>query len=126
MLRSMLGSWYGRKAVLWACLCTAAVSPAAGCLAPPTPQEVLATGFRTPDQTFATFKTALRGDLLALEYRSFSVSFRALHGIPSLMAYSKAREELLKREPLLRWIATAEIIDRVELSPNRMQLTAEV
>jgi len=117
---------YGSGTALRACLWTALAASPTACLAPPTPREVLAAGFRTPEQTFATFRTALRGDLIDLEYRCLSPSFRLRHGIPSQLIYERAREELLRREPFLRWIATAELLGRTDLDADHVLLDAEV
>ncbi len=52
---------YAFLAPLWAwILCACCVSPAA-------PEDLAAMGFRTPEQTFRTFQTALRSELLSWE-----------------------------------------------------------
>ena len=69
----------------------------AGCHVPaPKPREVLATGFREPLQTFETFRTAFRGDLLELEYLCFSTGFHRRNGL-SQLGYREFRDELLRR-----------------------------
>jgi hypothetical protein len=118
----MTKRYYGVRSFLWAAL---AIGPAAGCLSAPTPQEVLATGFRTPEQTFDTFKTALRGDLIDLEYRCLSSEYKANNGI-SQLAYRVGRVELLQKEPFFKLVATAEVVDRIELSPRHVRLLARV
>lgn len=83
-----------------------------GCHVPaPKPREVLAVGFREPLQAFETFRTAIRGELLELEYRCFSTGFHRRNGL-SQLGYREFRDELMRREPLLRWaLHRAEVVD---------------
>ncbi|MEZ6005717.1 MAG: hypothetical protein R3F17_00725 [Planctomycetota bacterium] len=69
---------------------------------PPTPEEVLRFGFRTPVQGLQSFLVALRADLPGEEYRCFSSGFKARNGI-SRLGYLEFRDHLLKEQPLLRW-----------------------
>lgn len=66
----------------------------------PTVLQGLEFGFRTPVQTFRSWRTAVQGNLLAEEYRSLSKGFR--QGM-SLFDYSEARDALLEETPHLRW-----------------------
>lgn len=83
----------------------------AACVCPPEPADVLAIGFRTPEQAFRTFQTATRLDDPDLELRCFSTGFRARNHI-SQLTWREARAELYRRKPWLRaGIAGAEIVD---------------
>jgi hypothetical protein len=73
----------------------------AACVCPPAPADVLAVGFRTPEQAFRTFQTAVRLDDPDLELRCFSLGFRARHQI-SQLTWREARAELYARRPWLR------------------------
>lgn len=80
----------------------------AGCISPPDAEALLAVGFRSPEQTFETFKTAVRGDLATLEYRCLSAGFRSANNL-SAHTYVTAREELLRENPFIKWVARAKI-----------------
>lgn len=102
----------------------------AGCLAPPSPKDWLAVGFRTPEATFATFQTALRADLPELEYRCLGAGLKARLrrelGSVSLLGYLEFRRALFSTQPWLKLAATARI-KRVEpLAAGRVRLVAEV
>lgn len=71
------------------------------CVAPPRSDDWLAVGWRSPNQTFASFQTAIRADSAELEYRSFSNGFRERNGI-SKIAWREARAQLRARYPWLR------------------------
>jgi hypothetical protein len=76
----------------------------AGCQVPePTVRQGLDYGFRTPEQTFRSWRTAVQGDLLVEEYKTLSKSWRARNGGTSLFTYSEARDTVLERYPQLRW-----------------------
>lgn len=76
----------------------------AGCNVPaPTVRQGLDYGFRTPEQTFRSWRTAVQGDLLVEEYKTLSKSWRARNGGTSLFTYSEARDTVLERYPQLRW-----------------------
>ncbi len=110
---------YGIPALLWA-------ASLHGCrLAPPAPEEVLATGFLSPEQTFRTFQTALRADLEDLEYRCLSSSFKEREGIMQL-GWREFREKLLRDEPWLRHAARAKIVETLTLAEDRARIVAEV
>jgi hypothetical protein len=76
----------------------------AGCQVPaPTVRQGLDYGFRTPEQTFRSWRTAVQGDLLVEEYKTLSKSWRSRNGGTSLFTYSEARDTVLERYPQLRW-----------------------
>ncbi len=81
----------------------------AGCLAPPSAEALVATGFRSPRQTLASFQTFVRADLPTREYQCFSGGFRERNGL-SAFSYGEVREELFRSQPWLKWIAKAEIV----------------
>lgn len=99
---------------------------AAGCVSPPCARELLAVGFRTPEQTFATFQTAVRADEPTLEYRCFSASFRARTQPPlSQLNYREFRQILRRENPLLRkGLADARIDGPLERKGGRAHLIA--
>ena len=109
---------YGLLVLSWASL-------EAACVAPPTPAEVLATGFRSPEQTFRTFQTAVRGDLKGLGYRCLSAAFKQREGITEL-AWREWLDALLREQPSVRLIARAEILSLEPLGEERAYLVAEV
>jgi len=76
----------------------------AGCRIPePTVRQGLDYGFRTPEQAFRSWRTAVQGDLLVEEYKTLSKGWRARNGNVSLFDYSEARDAILERYPQLRW-----------------------
>jgi hypothetical protein len=82
---------------------------APGCLARPSAEALVATGFQSPRQTLQSFQTFVRADLPAREYRCFSMGFRERNGL-SALSYGEIREDLFRRQPWLRWIARAEVV----------------
>ncbi len=78
------------------------------CVSGPKPKDVLAVNFRTPEDTFRSFQTALRGNLVDLEYRCFSDRLKEEMG--SQVFYRVKRDEVLSDQPLIKLAATAEII----------------
>jgi len=88
------------------------------CVCPPTPEDVLQIGFRTPEQAFRTFQTATRLDDPDLELRCFSKGFRERNQI-SQLTWREAREELYRRQPWLRvGIVGADLIEREVREPR--------
>jgi hypothetical protein len=80
-----------------------------GCrVAPPKPEEWLAVGYRSPEQTFATFCTAVAADQADLEYRCLGAYFKQSNGLNQL-GYRSFREELLDRWPWIRELANADV-----------------
>lgn len=96
---------------------------AGACVCPPEPADVLAVGFRTPEQAFRTFQTATRLDDPDLELRCFSLGFRARNRI-SQLTWREGRADLYARRPWLRaGIAGAEIAEsRVEEGKARLRI----
>ncbi len=126
MLRSRVGASRRLASVVIACGALAGGLASGACVSPPTPEAVLATGFRSPEQTFETFKTALRGDLVDLEYRCLSAGFKSANRI-SLQTYGEARTELLASQPLFKLAARAKVVDTMGLpSRGRVQLLVRV
>lgn len=104
--------------VLWA-------SGLSGCLSGPSEKAWLAVGFRSPEQTFATFQTGLRAELPDLEYRCLAGAMKAREGV-SQTAYREFRDELFGERPWLKLAAKATVVRREELGPGRVRLHAEV
>jgi len=73
------------------------------CVTPPTAEELLDLGYRSPEQAFLTLRAAVRGDLPRLEYRSLSAGFRRRNGL-SQLSYREFREDWYRQNP---WIRTA-------------------
>lgn len=85
---------------------------------------MLDVGFRDPQQTFATFRTAFRGNLTDLEYRCLSAGFRERQQL-SQFGYRAFRDELLATIPLLRWALYKSVIEKAEvISPRRARIEA--
>lgn len=63
------------------------------CPSLPTPAEVRATGFRSPEQCFRTFQCAVRADDPAWEYQCFSGHFRSQNHVSQLV-WREVREQL--------------------------------
>jgi len=99
---------YAASVSAWALLCVA-------CLSAPKPKAWLAVGYRSPEQTFQTFKTGLRADWPDLEYRCLGQAFKrrsAEQGAPvTEFTYLEVRKELFGRK---------------ELPDGRVRLTARV
>jgi hypothetical protein len=93
-----------------------------GCRAPDVREELAESGFRTPEQTFQTFRAAFLADLPQLEYLCFSDQFRAANGM-SLLNYAEAREVLLKKQSFLRFgLGRARILESARLGDRRARL----
>jgi hypothetical protein len=81
----------------------------AGCrVAAPRPDQWLAVGFRSPEQTFATFCTAVASNQADLEYRCLGAYFKQSNGLNQL-GYRSFREKLLERWPWIRELANADV-----------------
>lgn len=100
-----------------------AASTFVGCwVAPPRVADLLAVGYRTPEQAFRTFQTAVRADEPELEYRCFSADFRNRNGISKLV-WREAREKLREQFPFLRkGITEAEPIEPLEVRGDHARL----
>jgi hypothetical protein len=111
--------FYGLLVLAWASL-------GAACrVSPPTAAEILATGFRSPEQAFRTFQTAVRGDLKGLGYRCLSAGFKEREGITEL-AWREWLEVLLRDHPTVRLFARAEILSLETRGADEAYLVAEV
>lgn len=93
----------------------------ASCVSTPKPAEVLATGFRSPEQCFRTFQVAVRADEPGLEYRCFSTRLRAEQHL-SQWAWRELRENLWS-QPGMRW---AVALAKVEAPPSVLGARAEL
>ncbi|MAB80807.1 MAG: hypothetical protein CMJ89_15775 [Planctomycetes bacterium] len=113
-MRRLYGLFFCLWAPLFAC-----------CLSAPEPGDWLGVGFRTPEQTFRTFQTGLRADQPDLEYRCFALEFKR-QNIENQGFYRQFREELFRRNPLLKLAATAEIIEVQERPRGVRRLIARV
>jgi len=91
------------------------------CLSPAAPEDLLAVGYRSPEQTLRTFQTALRSDLLGLEYRCLSEGFKRRNGVTEL-TWRLVREDM----PWLKHAARAEIVEREDLPGDRKRLVARL
>jgi hypothetical protein len=91
------------------------------CVSPPTPQQMLDTGFRTPEMTFHTFQMGVRADLPRLEYRCLSDRMR-----PSQGFYREFRETDLKGK-IEYWlgIPDAKVLESIRLDQEHHLLRAE-
>ena len=98
---------------------------ASACVSPPDAQEVLDTGFRTPEMTFHTLQVGVRAGLPRLEYACLSSGFRARHGL-SQLGYREFREQELE-DRLEFWlgIPDAKIVESLSQGPGRHLIRAE-
>jgi hypothetical protein len=82
-------------------------------------------GFRSPEQTLQTFQAGVRGDLPRLEYRCFSMDYRARKGL-SQLAYRELRERALSPNPWFKLgVAGARIVVSERQGPGRWRLVVE-
>jgi hypothetical protein len=96
----------------------------AGCVSPPSVRDVLDVGFRSPEQCWQSFQTAVRADEPALEYRCLSQRLIAERGLSQLV-WREARAELYA--PLgTRWaIAQARPLGPASVQGDRATLVVE-
>lgn len=99
---------------------------AAGCcVSPPSARELLAVGFRTPEQAFETFQTAVRADDPSLLRRCLSSDFVARNRL-SEQVFRTFWAELQKDEPFLRkGVADAKPTDPTETARSKARIRAE-
>lgn len=102
-----------------------ALAAGLGCrVAPAEAEDLLAVGFRSPQQTFRTFQTAVRADQPDLQRRCFSAGFLAENRLSKrnwLEFWDRLREE----QPFLRkGLADAEIEGSIERAGDRARLVA--
>jgi hypothetical protein len=102
------------------------LAPAAACcVAPPDTRELLAVGFRTPEQAFSSFQTAVRADDPGLLRRCLSADFVARNRL-SEQVFRTFWEKLKKDQPLLRkGVADAKPKGPPELRSDRARIRAE-
>lgn len=116
------------RAVLLSAAATLLLGTATSCclfVRPPDARELLATGFRTPEQTLSTFQIGWRADEPDLELRCFSSGFRARNQL-SKLTYREFRGRLLAEEPFLRLgIADARLEGLLERRGDRVFARAE-
>ncbi|MFN0007068.1 MAG: hypothetical protein ACKVXR_04100 [Planctomycetota bacterium] len=94
------------------------------CVAPPKAGDLLAVGFRTPEQAFRTFQTAVRADDPGALRRCLSAGFIAEHRL-SEQVFREFWDRLEKDEPFLRrGIADAQIEGPVEVRRDLARLHA--
>ena len=97
--------------------------------ASPSPAEMLRIGYRSPAQTFDTFRLAVRGDLAELEYNCLSDGFKERNSLGQ-MTYREARDELMAsqgmvgRALLTRAMCGAKIEEIGFLAPDRARIRA--
>jgi len=92
------------------------------CVCPPTARDRFAVGFRSPEQCFGSFQTAVRADDPGLERRCLSARFIAENGL-SEIAYRMFWDELTRKEPFLRkGIADAEASAPAEVRGDRARM----
>lgn len=92
---------------------------------PPDAKELLDVGYRTPEQTFATFQVGWRAEEPDLERLCFSRDFRERHQV-SRFNYRVFRERLVSDQPFLRLgIADAKIAGPAEIRGARARLVAK-
>lgn len=87
----------------------ATLGGAMGCISPPSAEALVAAGFRSPEQTLASFQTFVRADLPLREYQCFSQGFRERNGL-SAFGYGEARDALFRGQPWLKRIAKAKVV----------------
>jgi len=101
-----------------------------GCRVPePTPADWQAVGFRTPEQAFHTFRTAIAADQSDLEYRSFSSGFKRRglgDGAVTQLGWRLFKAELEREQPWFRHVARAEIESSEPLDEGRHRIVAVV
>src|SRR5262249_35756375 len=68
---------------------------------PPRPQDLLSLGYRTPEQAFSTFQTAVRADDPGLLRRCFSADLIARNKL-SEQAMREYWDRIQKEQPFLR------------------------
>lgn len=92
------------------------------CMTPPSAEEFLDLGYRSPRQAFQTLKAGIRGDLPRLEYRSLSSGFRRRNGL-SQLSYREFREEWFSKNPWIKLaLSQTEILERTERSETEVTL----
>lgn len=100
----------------------AALALCTACAGPDVRSELSQAGFRTPRQTFDTYRAAFLSDLITLEYLCLSDSFKRANGI-TILNYGEVRENLLRDQRFLRFgLGRAKVIRIEALGANRVRL----
>ena len=89
------------------------------CVTPPTAEEILDLGFRTPEMTLRTFQAGVRGDLPKLEFRCFSVGYRERHDLSELVYREFRKRELASNPWFQKGVADAKILASESLGEGR-------
>ncbi len=111
-----------RKFSLHAQLLALSLAFLASCAGPDVREELSRAGFRTPRQTFDTYRAAFLSDLIQLEYRCLSSGFRRANQI-TLLNYGEAREILLREQSFLKFgLSRAEVVQVDALAADRVRL----
>jgi len=101
-----------------------ALAPACSTL-PPTPDELVSTGFRDPEQAFRTFQSAVGADLVDLEYRCYGEDFKREWQLTQ-GNYRVARKQLFEKMPWIRRISRADVRSRTQLDADLVSLDVRV
>lgn len=115
---------HGRFFRLGLALCCMAVLGTVGCVSPPSIREVLDVGYRSPEQCWHSFQTAVRADEPALEYRSLSQRLIAERGLSQLV-WREARAELYAPLGTRFAIAKARPLGPATVQGDRAELVVE-
>jgi hypothetical protein len=117
-----MGRW---PELLLACLAAAGL-PGGCCLFvhPPDAKALLDVGFRSPEQTFRTLRTAWGANLPDLEYRCLSVDYTRRHGL-SQLSYREYRERLRGEQPWIKVLSRAELVRSEDLGSGRHRVVAK-
>lgn len=100
------------------------IAVSACCVAPPRAENLLAVGFRTPEQAFRTFQTAVRADDPGALRRCLSARFIAENKL-SEQVFREFWERLEAEQPFLRrGIADAAIVEPAEIRRDLARLGA--
>jgi hypothetical protein len=94
------------------------------CVDPPRPRDLLSLGYRTPEQAFSTFQTAVRADDPAALRRCFSADFVARNHL-SEQVMREYWDRIQKEQPFLRkGLADAQPSGPVEVRGSRARMRA--
>ncbi|MEO0649732.1 MAG: hypothetical protein AAFZ65_03525 [Planctomycetota bacterium] len=96
------------------------------CLGPrPGPDDWQQIGFRTPEQTFHTFKTAFATQQYDLEYRCLSEALRSSENLDGI-GYRILRDQMAREIPGFSYLSRARVQGRVDLGEGRVGLVARI
>jgi len=101
------------------------VSTSVACVSPPAAEDYLEVGFRSPEQAFRSFQTAMAGDQIDLEYRCLGREFRLDNGIDG-MTYRVGREQLFDENPFIKLVTQGKIVGSERLDAAHHLLTVRV